>query len=189
MKLPRHEQNPNESEPETIDTSNESGSTAGEESPAFAVEPKESGGKRGEKATGPRTELGKQRSSRNALKYGIFSKVVVLKRESEAEFEDLLDGLRTYFQPEGTLEEILVEKLAALFWRERRLIIADGNADIGNGMDFLALKQSPEWDLLLRYETTLDRAIERTLAQFERYQRIRLGHPVPPPINVNVSSS
>jgi hypothetical protein len=145
---------------------------------------------RAQKSGGPKTQQGKETSRQNSLKHGIFStKVVVLKRESEAEFEDLLDGLRTYFQPEGTLEEILVEKLAALFWRERRLIIADAEADIGNGMDFLALKQSPEWDILLRYETTLDRAIDRTLAQLERYQRIRLGHPVPPPINVNVSSS
>jgi len=147
-------------------------------------------------ATGPRTQQGKERSKHNALKYGIFSKVVVLKTESKAEFEDMLNGLSNYHQPEGTLEEILVEKLAALFWRERRLILADSRADIGNqdqpglivkGFEFET--PAPAWDLFLRYETTLDRAIDRTLAQLERYQRMRLGHPVPPPINVNVSSS
>ncbi len=45
---------------------------------------------------GPRTQQGKERSKHNALKYGIFSKVVVLKGESQAEFEDLLNGLRNY---------------------------------------------------------------------------------------------
>ena len=34
------------------------------------------------KATGPRTDLGKQVASRNATKHGVFSKVVLLKGES-----------------------------------------------------------------------------------------------------------
>jgi len=193
MKLLGHEENPDESKPETTHTSNtEFSSTAGEESPAFAVERKGSGGKGGDKATGPRTQLGKQRSSLNALKLGIFSKVVVLKNESQTEFEDLLDGLCDYLQPEGTLEQILVEKLAALFWRERRLIIADSKPNILKEIDQHDPFRSnalPEWDRLLRYETSLDRAIDRTLNQLERYQRMRLGQPVPPPVNVNVTSS
>jgi hypothetical protein len=42
-------------------------------------------------------------------------------------------------------------------------------------------------DRLLRYETTLDRAIERVLNQLERLQRMRRGQPVPPPINLNIT--
>jgi hypothetical protein len=142
-----------------------------------------------QKSGGPRTQQGKENSKLNATKHGIFSKVVVIEGESRAEFEDLLNGLRSYLQPEGMLEEILVEKLAALFWRQRRLIIADGIANIGNGIDLLGLSERPSRDHLLRYETTLDRAIDRTLAQLERFQRIRLGQPVPPRIDVNLSSS
>jgi hypothetical protein len=139
---------------------------------------------------GPRTRQGKEKSKRNALKDGIFSTVAVIEGESRADFENLLDGLREYFLPVGALEEILVEKLAVLFWRERRLLIADGKADIRNNqMDSLGLEEPARWDLLLRYDATLDRAIDRTLNQLERFQRMRLGHPVPPPINVNVSSA
>ncbi len=76
-------------------------------------------------ATGPRTSQGKNQSKYNAVTHGIFSKVFLLKDESEAEFDSLLDGLGDYFQPEGTLEETLVEKLATLFWRYRRLLIAE----------------------------------------------------------------
>jgi hypothetical protein len=141
---------------------------------------------RAQKSGGPRTQQGKERSKHNASKFGILSKVVVLEGESRAEFAGLLNGLSNYFQPQGAFEEIQTEKLAALYWRQRRLIIAEGKADIGNGGDFLGLTKPPEWDLLLRYEATLDRAIDRTLAQLERYQRMRLGHPVPPPINVNL---
>jgi len=140
-------------------------------------------------ATGPRTQEGKEKSKHNATTHGIFSKVVVINGESRAEFEDLLIGLRNCLQPEGALEEILVEKLTALLWRERRLIIADGQANIGNETGVLGWKEDPHRDHLLRYETTLDRAIDRALAQFERLQRMRLGQPVPPRIDVNISSS
>jgi hypothetical protein len=144
-------------------------------------------------ASGPRTRQGKERSKYNALKYGVFSKVVVLKDEPKAEFEDMLNGLIDYFHPEGEFEGILVDKLAVQFWRQRRLIIADSKADIrkdaglvelGYGLD----PSPPPWDLYLRYETTIDRSIDRTLTQLERHQRMRLGQSVPPPIKVDVSS-
>ena len=52
-----------------------------------------------------------------------------------------------------------------------------------------SVPEAPQLDRLLRYETTISRGIERTLNQLERAQRMRLGQPVPPPINLNVSSS
>ena len=45
--------------------------------------------RRSGQSTGPRTELGKQRSSQNATRHGIFSKAVLLKGESQADFESL----------------------------------------------------------------------------------------------------
>jgi hypothetical protein len=75
-------------------------------------------------ATGPRTPQGKESSKRNALKHGIFSQVALLKNESRAELDALWNGLREHLQPEGTLEEMLVEKLAVIAWQQRRLLIA-----------------------------------------------------------------
>lgn len=86
-------------------------------------------------ATGPRTTEGKERSKHNALKHGIFSKVALLKDESRTEYDALLNGLRENLQPEGTLEEILVEKLALCAWRLRRLIIAE-TAEIQRSIEF-----------------------------------------------------
>jgi hypothetical protein len=99
------------------------------------------------KATGPRTSAGKDRIKHNALKHEIFSKVALLKNESRPEFDGSLDGLFDDLQPVGTLEQILVEKLAANLWR-RRALIAEG-AEIENGMAFLAWdeKQRQEQDL------------------------------------------
>lgn len=80
-------------------------------------------------ATGPRTAEGKNRSKRNALKHGIFSSVTILQGESHSEFDALLEGLRDSLQPNGQLEELLVEKLSMLTWRHRRVIMAEA-ADI-----------------------------------------------------------
>ena len=87
------------------------------------------------RAGGPRTPKGKARTKHNALKHGLFSKVVLLKNEPRAEFESLLNGLRSDLQPVGTLEIVFVDKLAALLWRQRRLLIAEG-AEIQKGREF-----------------------------------------------------
>jgi hypothetical protein len=76
-------------------------------------------------STGPRTELGKERSSQNAIKHGIFSKALLLKGESRAEFESLHTDLWEALRPEGRLEELLVDKLATNSWRHRRLLLAE----------------------------------------------------------------
>jgi hypothetical protein len=91
-------------------------------------------------ATGPRTPQGKERSKHNALKHGILSKAVLLKDEPRTEYESLFAGLREYFKPEGTMEELLVEKLATLSWRHRRLVVAEG-AEILKGTEFLEAEE------------------------------------------------
>ncbi len=91
------------------------------------------------RSTGPRTPEGKQRSKRNALKHGIFSSVAVLKGESPAECQSLLKGLRESCQPGNKLEELLVDKLAEISWRHRRLIIAEA-AEIQKNVQFM------KWD-------------------------------------------
>ena len=139
-------------------------------------------------STSPRTREGKDKSKLNATKYGTFSRAVVLKGESRAEVNALRSGLYNCFQPEGMMEEVLVDKLSAYLWRQRRLIVAEAEANGRlNGSTFQFDDGAPKLDVLLRYETTLDRSIDRILGQLERYQRMRLGQQVPPQIKVNLS--
>lgn len=91
------------------------------------------------RSTGPCTKQGKERSKRNSLKHGIFSKAVLLEGESQKEFDRLLKGLHKSLKPVGTLEDILVERLAADLWKYRRFLMAE-SAEIRNGTEFL------EWD-------------------------------------------
>src|SRR5208282_306407 len=102
------------------------------------------------KSTGPRTPAGKRRSRYNAVKSGIFAKVVLLKGESPAEYGSLLKGLREDLQPQGTLEAALVENLASLFWRRRRILKAEG-AEIAkaaelNPLDSVQALMREAWD-------------------------------------------
>lgn len=88
---------------------------------------------------GPQTPGGKEVSKYNAHRHGIFSQVTVLPGESNEEYASLLKGLSNALQPENRLENLLVEKLAMLAWRHRRLLQAEG-AEIQQGSEFM------EWD-------------------------------------------
>jgi hypothetical protein len=112
----------------------------------------------------------------------------MLKAEPRIAFDALLNGLFNDLQPEGELEEILVEKLAILIWRYRRLIVAE--AENSQAVDFLAEDEKLlNREHLLRYEASIERSFDRTLSQLECVQRMRLGQPILPPIKLDVSSA
>jgi hypothetical protein len=72
-------------------------------------------------STGPRSDEGKARSSKNSLKHGVFAKTIVLPGESQEEFDALLAGLRKDHKPEGETESNHVRGLAEIQWRLNRL--------------------------------------------------------------------
>jgi hypothetical protein len=86
----------------------------------------ESNRRNAQQSTGPRTPQGKANSRLNALKHGVLASSGVIAtiegREHRDEFETLVDGLATDFEPIGTFEQLLVEDVAACFWRKRRLL-------------------------------------------------------------------
>ena len=61
----------------------------------------------------------------NALRHGVLSRYTVLPWESEAEYHELLNALVQEHQPHGPTEEHLVEELAGVLWRKRRLRLAE----------------------------------------------------------------
>jgi hypothetical protein len=79
----------------------------------------------GKKSTGPVTEEGRAKSSRNATKLGIFSQARLLEEESAAEFEALLDALILEQDAVGVLEIHYVSEIAKGMWRKWRLARAE----------------------------------------------------------------
>ena len=69
----------------------------------------------------------------NALRHGILSKLAVLAHEDRAEFDDLLATLIEEHRPAGMTERHLIEELATIIWRKRRVLLAEG-ARINEGL-------------------------------------------------------
>src|SRR6202040_3783174 len=64
----------------------------------------------------------------NALRYGVLSRYNVLPWEDAAEYRDLVASLVAEHAPHGPTEEHLVEEIAGVLWRKRRLRLAEAAA-------------------------------------------------------------
>ena len=69
----------------------------------------------------------------NAMKHGILSRYTVLSHEDGGEYQVLLSALLEEHQPAGMTEVHLVEELAGIIWRKRRVLQAEG-AKINEGL-------------------------------------------------------
>jgi hypothetical protein len=73
------------------------------------------------KSTGPRSQGGKLRSRLNSRKHGLTAKMLIIVGEHADDFDQLLVGLVEEYQPQSLLECELVERLAGILWRLRRV--------------------------------------------------------------------
>jgi hypothetical protein len=69
----------------------------------------------------------------NALKHGILSRYTVLSHENHADYESLVNSLMDEHLPAGATEQHLIEELASVIWRKRRVLQAEG-ATINKGL-------------------------------------------------------
>jgi len=80
--------------------------------------------KKNAKKGGVKTPEGKAVVKYNALKHGLLAKEIVITvgegAENPEEFQSLLNNLMEELQPIGSIEEMLVEKVASAYWRMRR---------------------------------------------------------------------
>lgn len=74
------------------------------------------------RCTGPRSEAGKAIVSQNAVRHGFLSRKMFVADENPDEFQLLVDELTSSLQPVGVLEASLIEKIAVIMWRQRRLV-------------------------------------------------------------------
>jgi hypothetical protein len=112
----------------------------------------------------------------------------VADHEERPVFDALLEQLVADLEPETALEAMLVERLAILFWRERRLAGAEAERvrrDFANANDRLltiSLQTPPlaEQYLVGRYQGMLLRQIKDTLRDLreERDRRLQTIEPI-----------
>jgi hypothetical protein len=85
-------------------------------------------------STGPRTEEGKQRSSQNSLKHGLFARTLLIAGESQEEYDRHLYRYQREHNPKTPTEEDLVRHLAQTEWRRRRIPVLEADA-IGQSLE------------------------------------------------------
>jgi len=61
----------------------------------------------------------------NALRHGVLSQYTVLPWENGEEYRMLLEALTAEHKPQGPTEEHIVEELAGIMWRKRRLRLGE----------------------------------------------------------------
>src|SRR5579883_2987615 len=63
-----------------------------------------------QKSTGPKTQEGKARSRRNAMKHGLRAEILSLPNEDPAAIQARVDSWNDYYQPRNPAEEHLVDE-------------------------------------------------------------------------------
>jgi len=146
-----------------------------------------------QKSTGPKTPAGKARVAQSALWHGLTAASLVAFDEDEADFDDFHNWLLTRdLQPTGTFECSLVERIAVLSWRLRRVAKAEAalinksaryksgfppptdqaeaaDTDAGTAFDQALQKMGA----LSRHEATIERALTRAISQLTHCQERR----------------
>jgi hypothetical protein len=117
------------------------------------------------KSTGPRSQGGKSRSRLNSRKHGLTAKTLIIVGECADDFDQLRAELMDEHDPQSALEAELVERLAGILWRLRRVPFFEaailgprGDSLIGNGFGY-----GPGLEKLGRHEATLMNAFTKTL--------------------------
>lgn len=124
-------------------------------------------------STGPKTESGKQRSSLNALRHGLSSKIVVMPNEDLEVYHAHLQSFLDEYQPQGATEAHLVQSLADTSWRQNRIAAIEANV-----LKFATMVVMPENDAkalanLSLHSQRLARQFERTVTQLRDLQKSR----------------
>jgi hypothetical protein len=107
-------------------------------------------------SSGPKTQAGKARSRMNAVKHGLTAREITVEGESPEEFDALRDGLFADHKPASALERELIDRLAGLFWRLRRLPVVE--AGLLNGLTDCSYSSDPRQ----LSDAELERRIQRT---------------------------
>jgi hypothetical protein len=76
-------------------------------------------------STGPRTEIGKRRSRRNAIRHGLTAETVINTLEDAANYRAFERAIKSDYSPQTAIEGQLVSRLASLLWRLRRAVIVE----------------------------------------------------------------
>jgi hypothetical protein len=146
------------------------------------------------KSTGPRSADGKKRASLNHVKHGMTAKTVILLHESANDYDEIREALIKDYAPATTQELMLVDQIAAGYWRtirSRRFETAmfdnqlrtakrkHGKDTSPNSKDdegcavILQVVDQEDFKNYFRYDAAISRDYYRAIATLEKMQAAR----------------
>jgi hypothetical protein len=127
------------------------------------------------KSTGPRTDEGKARSSRNRLRHGFFSAAVVLAGEDRTAYDALLEELVAEHRPLTPSEMLCVQRIADCTWKLWR--VEAGAAEAHERRAVFVRYEAAQWredaEEQLRLPAVRDRWLPLWHADREQLHRLR----------------
>jgi hypothetical protein len=125
-------------------------------------------------STGPRTEEGKARSSRNAVKHGLTSKQLVIAPGEEEQFAELHHALLDQLAPQGAIEMSLFNMLAHAAWNIQRFRTLEAQLMATGIHSLLDEKTAKALDRLQRYASANQRTYFKAVKELRTVQNNRL---------------
>ena len=86
--------------------------------------------------TGPRTEAGKAKSSRNAIRTGLYAARDFVRPEEEEEYAQTLIKLMDELVPANSIEQTFATEIMGATWRLRRCRLIEEHFGIIPDLDF-----------------------------------------------------
>ncbi len=122
-----------------------------------------------EASTGPRTESGKHRAAKNAIKTGLFATPSNSIRPEETEiWSNFITSFDDHLAPEGPVEIALAAEITSAAWRLRRCNIIESALDPEGDPE-----NQTKQNAIDRARTTAQRHFHRNLAELKRHQTER----------------
>ena len=134
-------------------------------------------------STGPKTEAGKARSSRNAIRTGLYAARDFVRPEEEEEYAQTLIKLMDELTPEGTMEQTFATEIMGATWRLRRCRLVEEAFSYIEDLDFDPMVD----ERTEKQQKSVDRAraqshliLRRSIAELGKLQSARhLRNPTP----------
>ena len=121
-------------------------------------------------STGPVTDQGKSRSSRNSLASGLFSRADFVLEHERPEYEFFCDAHQTELAPEGIIEQTLVAEIIHAAWTLRRCRVIRGKMNPHRDHDGTMATIDAS---VYRARATAERAFHRCCAELRKAQTER----------------
>jgi len=154
------------------------------------------------KSTGPTSPDGKARSAQNALKHGLLASQAIIPDdpdEDRGDFEALLEVITAEYRPLGPTQCLAVERIAICYWRLRRALRYEAHCVYrdrakGRGVtphdDLIytafdavgsrgVIPVGQDFDRLVRYETMIDRQLNKLMDGFNQRRQTQPSAPQP----------